>query len=170
MYNYEVEKTWGNERGLSCCFRQHRATHSHCSKLHGYSLGVKVVFTAESLDRNNWVIDFGSLTPVTEWLKYVFDHTCVVAGNDPYLDKFKEMSSLGLIDLRVVERTGCEAFANLIAGEIQRIVSIAKQPDGVYSLPARNNYTFRFPYPLEGVSVKSVTVFEHGANSATFNV
>ena len=31
-------KTYGHEEGLSCCFRQWRATHSHCRLLHGYAL------------------------------------------------------------------------------------------------------------------------------------
>ena len=35
---YRSTKTYGNERGLSCAFRQWRAD-SHCNLIHGYSLG-----------------------------------------------------------------------------------------------------------------------------------
>ena len=38
-------KTYGNERGLSCCSRQWAAD-SDCSLLHGYSFGFRFVFAA----------------------------------------------------------------------------------------------------------------------------
>ncbi len=44
MAKYLSTKTYGNDRGLSCCFRQWRSTHSHCSLLHGYSIGIKLIF------------------------------------------------------------------------------------------------------------------------------
>ena len=43
--NYVSTKTYGHEVGLSCAFRQHKAD-SHCAKLHGYALSVKVEFEA----------------------------------------------------------------------------------------------------------------------------
>ena len=44
MAKFYSTKTYGNDKGLSCCFRQWGATHSHCSLLHGYSIGIKIVF------------------------------------------------------------------------------------------------------------------------------
>ena len=35
---YQVIKTYGNETGHSCAFRQWRAE-SHCNLIHGYGLG-----------------------------------------------------------------------------------------------------------------------------------
>ena len=52
---YRVIKTYGNETGLSCAFRQWKAT-SHCSLIHGYALGFEVTFEASELDKRNWVI------------------------------------------------------------------------------------------------------------------
>ena len=49
---YRVTKTYGNERGLSCAFRQWKAE-SHCRLIHGYSLGFRFVFEAETLDHRN---------------------------------------------------------------------------------------------------------------------
>ena len=37
---YQSTKTYGNDVGLSCTFRQWKAD-SHCNKLHGYSLGFR---------------------------------------------------------------------------------------------------------------------------------
>ena len=61
--------------GFSCCFRQWKAKHSHCSFLHGYSLGFKLVFECESLDERNWVMDFGGLKDFKLFLEKTFDHT-----------------------------------------------------------------------------------------------
>ena len=67
MATYVSTKTYGNDRGLSCCFRQWRSTHSHCSLLHGYSIGIKLMFESETLDDRNWVMDFGGLKAFKEW-------------------------------------------------------------------------------------------------------
>ena len=40
--------------GFSCCFRQWRATKTHCRFLHGYAVSFKVTFEGE-LDHRNWV-------------------------------------------------------------------------------------------------------------------
>jgi 6-pyruvoyltetrahydropterin/6-carboxytetrahydropterin synthase len=76
MAKYLSTKTYGNDRGLSCCFRQWRSTHSHCSLLHGYSIGIKLIFESETLDDRNWVMDFGGLKAFKEWSEYtVRSHT-----------------------------------------------------------------------------------------------
>ena len=113
MSKFYSTKTYGNDRGLSCAFRQWRATHSHCSLIHGYSLGFKLVFECESLDERNWVMDFGAFKSngIKEHLSYIFDHTTIVAADDPELDQFKHLEALGLIQLRVLDHVGCEKFA-----------------------------------------------------------
>ena len=59
-YKHISTKKYGHEVGLSTAFRQWRA-HSHCSKLHGYSLAFKFEFGTNELDSTNWVVDFGGL-------------------------------------------------------------------------------------------------------------
>ena len=158
MGKYSSTKTYGNDQGLSCCFRQWAATHSHCSMLHGYSIGVKLTFTCSSLDERNWVQDFGSLKKFKEWLKYMFDHTLLVAEDDPLLEKFIELDKInggwedkGIMDLRIVPGVGCEKFAELIHTTLSEMLHADKKK----SL----NPT---------VKLKSVEVFEHGANSAIY--
>ena len=65
---YQVIKTYGNETGLSCAFRQWRAD-SHCNLIHGYALGFEITFEADKLDDRNWVIDFGDLGVLKKMLK-----------------------------------------------------------------------------------------------------
>ena len=76
--------------GYSTCFRQWRATHSHCRFLHGYAMEFKVTFHGP-LDDRNWVMDFGAFkrNGIKEHLSYMFDHTTVVAADDPALDTFQ---------------------------------------------------------------------------------
>lgn len=109
---FQSTKTYTHAQGFSTAFRQWRAT-SHCNLIHGYALSIKLTFEGD-LDERNWVQDFGGLKKVKEWLTEMFDHTCVVAKDDPHLETFRNLDAIRLIDLRIVDATGCEAFASLI--------------------------------------------------------
>ena len=104
-------KTYGHEEGLSCCFRQWRATHSHCRLLHGYALSFKLTFVSATLDERNWCYDFGGLKPIKAWLHETFDHTTLVAADDPELPMFQQLAARGLAELRVLKAVGCESIA-----------------------------------------------------------
>ena len=159
MAKFYSTKTYGNDRGLSCCFRQWRATHSHCSLLHGYSIGIRLIFECETLDDKNWCMDFGGLAEFKKWAEYMFDHTLVVAEDDPDLEVFKQLDTVkggfkdqGVCDLRIVPAVGCEMFAKMAYDKMAELLQ-----DG------------NMRYPVNpAVRVKSVEVFEHEANSATY--
>lgn len=172
MAKYLSTKTYGNDRGLSCCFRQWRSTHSHCSLLHGYSIGIKLIFESETLDDRNWVMDFGGLKAFKEWSEYMFDHTLVIAYDDPHLEKFQALASLGLqdqggvCDIRVVEAVGCEKFSETAFMKMKDILETFQRGES-YTL--ENGKTFECRYPVgQGVKLRSVEVFEHDANSAVY--
>jgi 6-pyruvoyltetrahydropterin/6-carboxytetrahydropterin synthase len=169
---YLSTKTYGNDRGLSCCFRQWRSTHSHCSLLHGYSIGIKLIFESETLDDRNWVMDFGGLKAFKEWSEYMFDHTLVIAEDDPHRAMFEKMAELGLqdqggvCDIRIVPAVGCEKFSELAYKKMQNILETFQRGE-VYTL--ENGKTFECRYPVgQGVRLRSVEVFEHNANSAVY--
>jgi 6-pyruvoyltetrahydropterin/6-carboxytetrahydropterin synthase len=177
MTKYLSTKTYGNDIGLSCCFRQWRSTHSHCSLLHGYSIGIKLVFESETLDDRNWVMDFGGLKAFKAWAEYMFDHTLVIANDDPQLSKFQALAELGLndaggvCDLRIVEAVGCEKFSESAFNTMNHILETF-QNGGSWVLNTHDGkelkvFTCRYPVGL-GVKLRSVEVFEHGANSASF--
>lgn len=106
--------------GYSTCFRQWRATHSHCRFLHGYAMEFKVTFQGP-LDERNWVMDFGAFkrNGIKEHLSNMFDHTTVVAADDPELEHFKTLEEKGLIQLRILDHVGCEKFAEYVFHAIQ---------------------------------------------------
>lgn len=160
MKKFYSTKTYGNDRGFSCCFRQWRSTHSHCSLLHGYSIGIRLTFECDTLDERNWVMDFGGLKQFKQWAEHMFDHTLLVAEDDPHLDYFLEMANMGslvpgnitaLCDLRVVPSVGCERFAEMAYDKMNEIISLSIKDGSALNTTAR---------------VKSVEVFEHAGNSA----
>lgn len=146
--HYRSTKTYGHEIGLSACFRQWRAE-SHCRLLHGYALAVKFEFEAVALDVRNWVVDFGSLKSLKGMLEDTFDHTLLVAEDDPMKDELCMLAGLGLARVVVVPATGCEAFARMIYEATEVWL-------------ADNGYAPR-------CRLVSVEVREHGANSAIFS-
>ena len=109
-----VTKTYGHELGLSACFRQHRAK-SHCRFLHGYPLSFKLTFAANELDENGWVIDFGALKRVKQYLVDTFDHKLLLARDDPEFERIMNLSRENPVaDVLILTAVGCEAFAKLV--------------------------------------------------------
>lgn len=169
MAKYYSTKTYGNDRGLSCCFRQWKSTHSHCSLVHGYSIGIRLVFESNTLDEKNWVMDFGGLKAFKDWSEYMFDHTWLVADDDPAYQNIilldKQFYEDGIADIRIVPAVGCEKFAELAYAEMDKILQCFKS-NTPYELNGKD-YNPRYPVG-QGVKLKSVEVFEHEGNSATF--
>jgi len=141
--------------GFSCVFRQWKAETTHCRFLHGYGVSFKVWFQGE-LDDRNWVWDFGGMKRAKtkiddmspkEWMDYMFDHTFIVAEDDPYLESFKRMENVGVAQIRVVPATGAEQFAKFIFEKLNKFV--------------REETRGR-------VKVAKVVFREHGKNSAIY--
>jgi 6-pyruvoyltetrahydropterin/6-carboxytetrahydropterin synthase len=147
--------------------------------MHGYSLGFRFTFEAEKLDERHWVQDFGGLKEIKAWLDTQFDHTTVIAEDDPMLDRFKAMAgwsntaeldgkpdevqahpvgSLGVIDLRIVPAVGCEAFAEYVYDYVSQW--LRDDPTNKY----QNLLGDEHPR----VKLLSVEVFEHAGNSAIY--
>ena len=122
---FRSTKSYGHAEGLSCVFRQWRAGHPHCRLLHGYALTFRFMFVVEELDERNWCFDFGGLKPVKAWLHEMFDHTLVVAADDPELETFKQLAERGIVALRVLPVVGCEAIAGIVFGHGAQFVADA---------------------------------------------
>ena len=141
--------------GFSTVFRQWKATTTHCRFVHGYGISFKVYFEGE-LDHRNWVWDFGGMKRAKtkidgkspkEWMDYMFDHTLVVAEDDPHLNAFKNMEEAGVAQVRVIPATGAEKFAEYIYNKLNEFVNTE----------------------TEGrVRVTKVKFMEHGKNAACY--
>jgi 6-pyruvoyltetrahydropterin/6-carboxytetrahydropterin synthase len=116
--------------GFSCVFRQWKAEGTHCRFLHGYGVSFRVWFEGE-LDERNWVWDFGGMKRAKgtidgknpkEWMDYMFDHTTIIAEDDPGIGGFKTMDQLGIIQLRILPAVGAEQFAKYIFEKLNTFV------------------------------------------------
>ena len=116
--------------GFSCVFRQWKVEGTHCRFLHGYGVSFKVWFEGE-LDEKNWVWDFGGMKRANgtidgmnpkAWMDYMFDHTTLIAEDDPYLEGWKAVDQRGLIQLRVIPHVGAERFAEFVFNKINDFV------------------------------------------------
>ena len=142
--------------GYSTVFRQWRAEGTHCSFLHGYGISFKIVFEGE-LDERNWVWDFGGMKrakntidgmPPKAWMDYMFDHTYIIAEDDPFLPLAIEMDKTEIAQVRVIPATGAEQFAKFIYEKVSEFIKIE----------------------TEGrVRVVSVEFKEHAKNSAIYH-
>ena len=94
-------------------YRQHRAD-SHCNLIHGYALSFHFEFESEDLDSRNWVMDFGGLRPLKDLLEDWFDHTLLVADDDPDREHLLKLGELGLAQVTQVEKTGCEGLSSFL--------------------------------------------------------
>jgi 6-pyruvoyltetrahydropterin/6-carboxytetrahydropterin synthase len=141
--------------GFSTVFRQWNATTTHCQYLHGYGVSFKLWFEGD-LDERNWVWDFGGMkrakgkidgkTPKA-WFDYMFDHTMIVAEDDPFLNSFLKMGEAGAAQVRVVSAVGAERFAEFIYNKVNPF--IVKETE-------------------ERVKIIRVEFKEHGKNSAIY--
>ena len=116
--------------GFSCVFRQWKAEGTHCRFLHGYGVSFRVWFEGE-LDERNWVWDFGGMKRAKgtidgmnpkAWMDYMFDHTTIIADDDPYLETFKIASDMDVIQLRIIPAVGAEQFAKYIYKKLNTFI------------------------------------------------
>ena len=142
--------------GFSTVFRQWKAKSTHCKFLHGYGISFKVYFEGE-LDDRNWVWDFGGMKRAKTlidgkqpkaWMDYMFDHTMIIAEDDPELSAFMQMDSVGVAQVRVIPATGAEKFAEYIYFKLNEFVK-----------SETNNR----------VRVIKVKFMEHGKNAAYYS-
>ena len=141
--------------GFSTVFRQWKAEDTHCKYLHGYGVSFKLWFEGQ-LDNRNWVWDFGGMkrakgkidgkTP-KEWMDYMFDHTMIIAEDDPFIKAFQQMGESGVAQIRVIPATGAEKFAEYVFNKINNFVQ--KETEG-------------------RVKVTKVKFMEHGKNAAYY--
>jgi len=116
--------------GFSTVFRQWKAEGTHCRFLHGYGVSFRVWFEGE-LDERNWVWDFGGMKRAKgtidgmnpkAWMDHMFDHTTIIAEDDPFINAFKQMETAGVAQIRIIPAVGAEQFAKYIFEKLNTFV------------------------------------------------
>ena len=82
-----------------------------------------------------------------EWMDHMFDHTVIVAIDDPDLKIFQTMHDNSIIQLRVIEATGAEKFAEFIFKKLNTFVRTETN---------------------DRVHIKRVEFMEHNKNTAIY--
>ena len=141
--------------GFSTVFRQWKAKTTHCRFVHGYGISFKVYFEGD-LDDRNWVWDFGGMKRAKtkidgkspkDWMDYMFDHTMIIAEDDPWKEAFLQMDEAGVAQVRVIPATGAEKFAEFVFNKINKFVQTETE---------------------NRVKVVKVKFMEHGKNAAYY--
>ena len=110
-YKYTSTKEYVD--AFPCAYRQWRAD-SHCNLIHGYSFSMKFYFGTNDLDARNWAGDYGGLKELKKTLESQFDHTLIVAQDDPELDLLKHLQDKKLAKVVVLPAMGCESLADML--------------------------------------------------------
>ncbi len=127
MGKYQSSKVFD---GFSTVFRQWKAENTHCRFVHGYGISFKVYFEG-GLDERNWVWDFGGMKRAKTlidgkqpkaWMDYMFDHTMIIAEDDPEIKAFQQMDAVGVSQVRIIPATGAEKFAEYIYNKLNEFV------------------------------------------------
>tara|TARA_B100000795_G_scaffold252211_1_gene221589 strand:- start:29 stop:325 length:297 start_codon:yes stop_codon:yes gene_type:complete len=82
------------------------------------------------------------------WMDHMFDHTMIIAEDDPELQAFKHMETAGVAQVRVIPATGAEKFAEYIYTKLN--IFVKKETEG-------------------RVKVTKVKFAEHGKNVAYYS-
>ena len=82
-----------------------------------------------------------------EWMDYMFDHTMIIAEDDPELRAFQQMDKLGVAQVRVIPATGAEKFSEYIYNKLNEFVKTETD---------------------NRVRVTKVKFMEHGKNAAYY--
>jgi 6-pyruvoyltetrahydropterin/6-carboxytetrahydropterin synthase len=75
---------------------------------------MKFYFGTNDLDARNWAADYGGLKELKKILESQFDHTLIVAQDDPDMETFKLLQDKGMAKIVVLPALGCEALADML--------------------------------------------------------
>jgi 6-pyruvoyltetrahydropterin/6-carboxytetrahydropterin synthase len=110
---------------LPCCHRSWSRQDKRFF-LHGYERLFEIEFAcAETEPRSGLVLDAHCLKDVRAALRRQFDHTTLIAVDDPQRGLFEQLADQGVIDLRIMDSTGMEGAAAWVFDTAERIVGLA---------------------------------------------
>ncbi len=90
--------------------RQHRHD-GHCRFIHGHNWSIALTFGCRVPDENGFVVDFGKLKYLKDWITRHLDHACVFNRDDPLREPLTEVGGDAAWKTYVVESCSCEGLA-----------------------------------------------------------
>jgi 6-pyruvoyltetrahydropterin/6-carboxytetrahydropterin synthase len=96
-------------RDIPFAHRQHRHD-GHCALIHGHNWTITLTFTCDEVDSNGFVVDFGKLGYIKNWIADHLDHACLFNEDD--LEKDTLLKGHGaLFQAYVLPNCSCEGIA-----------------------------------------------------------
>ena len=101
-------------RDIPFAHRQHLHD-GHCALIHGHNWAITLTFACSETDTNGFVVDFGKLKYLKQWIDANLDHACLFNADDPEKDRLLE--SFGhLFQAYVLPNCSCEGLAEHLHG------------------------------------------------------
>ena len=100
--------------------RQH--THDgHCAFIHGHNWRIALTFACREVDANGFVIDFGQLKYIRNWIDEHLDHACLFNENDQEAQTMLKHAE-HLFKTYTLPNCSCEGIAQHLYETFDRIV------------------------------------------------
>jgi len=128
-------------------------TPGHCAQVHGYDRSVEFTFAGD-VDEHGWIVPFGDLKSVKEFLEYYFDHVTVLPADDP----------------RLAQLNGSDHVeANGLLGTLRVLPSgVSMEMSSLFIWEHVNHYIYKITNGR--CYVERVRVYEHERNDAMCEV
>ncbi|MGH3373725.1 MAG: 6-pyruvoyl trahydropterin synthase family protein [Actinoallomurus sp.] len=105
------------------CAHRSWAHGGKCAFLHGYERSFEVEFGCSDFEpKTGFVVDFGDLKDVRVLIQEQFDHTTLIAGDDPERELFERLGRAGAMDVRIMDHTGMEGAAEWVYRNADRLI------------------------------------------------
>jgi 6-pyruvoyltetrahydropterin/6-carboxytetrahydropterin synthase len=72
---------------------------------------MKLTFAADEVDENGFIVDFGELHYIKDWIDENLDHSCAFSASDPHRSKLEELEEMKLVRPLFIENASCEGLA-----------------------------------------------------------
>ena len=108
--NYIIEKDFG---WWPAAHRQYLHA-GRCFNVHGHEYKIQVEFGCSEPDEQGFVLDFGKLKFIKNYLNDNVDHGFFVDENDPLREQFEQMEKNGYARVLIVPSSSAEGLAKFL--------------------------------------------------------
>lgn len=119
----------------------------HCAYVHGHNWGIELVFQCNELDANGFVIDFGKLGEIKNWINDNLDHAILLNKDDPESTNIVN-SCPKAFKVYLVDNCSCEGLAVHLYAVFEKLTKELTR---------------------DRVSIREITISEDSKNSATYH-
>lgn len=147
---FTIEKTFK----FDAAHRLHHLPKTHpCASLHGHSYKCKVCIQAKNTDSKGFVIEFGELKPIRDYLDTYFDHSLLIAQNDIEL-------------IHLAEELKTKHTILPIAATTSELMAMYLAEDILHTIFTEDEYDLNL---ILGEMTVTVTIMETENNKATYS-